>query len=306
MNKFSKLALSALVSGAILSHNPVLAEKAIPIKVSEQTINTEDTTKFMKSTGVISEVSKDGEYTTVVVENQDHSLQTIFKINKDVLLYNGESTESFKIEDFKKGLSVEAYYDKNKPMIMIYPAVITPEIMIINEREKMGQVKVGKFGEDLVSLDKELKLNLAETTILLNEDGDVIKQEELTNKELIVFYTVSTKSIPAQTTPSKVVALNDKVDKQKEVLQVIKGDYYMNNDIKMIPIRAVAEFLGYEVKWQQETASVLLEKTNQSYVIKLNTNQFEYNSSTRTFETQPEIKDSKVYVPETIIEMLVD
>ena len=46
-----------------------------------------------------------------------------------------------KLADLKKGATVEAYYDKNKPMILIYPTTVTPEIVIVKDEKVLGEVK---------------------------------------------------------------------------------------------------------------------------------------------------------------------
>ena len=76
-----------------------------------------------------------------------------YAFNDDSLLYNSGTTKSLKLVDLKKGATVEAYYDKNKPMILIYPATVTPEIVIVNDEEVYGEVKVSQFDKEFLSLD---------------------------------------------------------------------------------------------------------------------------------------------------------
>ena len=80
----------------------------------------------------------------------------------------------------KKGATVEAYYDKNKPMILIYPTTVTPEIVIVKDEEVFGEVKIAKFDKNYFSLDGELKLNVGKDTVLLNQQGKEIKEKGLT------------------------------------------------------------------------------------------------------------------------------
>ena len=80
-------------------------------------------------------------------------------------------------------------------------------------------IKVDKFDSDLVSGDKTLKLKLSDETEIEWLNGIKIfffvkpTPEQLAdliaNKKLIVFYGATTKSIPAQTTPTKIIVLED-------------------------------------------------------------------------------------------------
>lgn len=253
-------------------------------------------TKYLKFYGEIIEINKDGDSSTILVENPDTSSQMYLIITDEVLSYNSATTEPF--QDYKKGLFIEGYYDKNKPILMIYPPRIEPEIVIVHDRENIGQVKIGKFNDDLISVDNQLKIFLDDKTILLNEKGDKIEETELYNKELIVFYTFSTKSIPAHTTPSKIIAL----DNLSEVDLFIQEDHFYKDGAKMIPLRKVAESLGYEVTWKNY--SVLVEKPNRSLQIKILDKAYKVNEDVNYFKVTPELKDGKTYVSEEFLEVL--
>jgi hypothetical protein len=65
-------------------------------------------------------------------------------------------------------------------------------------------VKADYFNSQLVSSDGALKLNIVPSThIILKNDQPY--NGSLMNRNLIVLYGASTKSIPAQTTPYKII-----------------------------------------------------------------------------------------------------
>ena len=74
-----------------------------------------------------------------------------------------------------------------------------------------GSIKVDRFGQTLLSSDQTLKLNIGDTTEIILQDGKPFAGE-LANRDLVVFYDVATRSIPAQTTPQKVVVLSGEAD----------------------------------------------------------------------------------------------
>ncbi|KEF38795.1 copper amine oxidase family protein [Schinkia azotoformans MEV2011] len=310
MKKLNTLTIAALVSGPFLFQAPVSAQSIAPVNLPvmpiAENVQQQDVSNFMKVSGVISKVIKDdANLPKLIVEDKEKTTETHLNITDEALIFNSSTTEQLKRDSLKEGLLIDAYYDKHKPMLMIYPPRITPEIVIVNDKEKPGNVKVGLFDENLVSLDNDLKLNIGEKTVILNEKGENISAEELKGKELIVFYTVSTKSIPAQTTPTKIIVLDIAQKHMLEEAQFAIGDdYYMEKGEKMIPIRKVAEHFGYKVEWQNESATIEIRQQNRSFLISIGKEQYSYNKSLRYFKVVPEIKNGKAYVPEEILDIL--
>jgi hypothetical protein len=304
MKKTRIVLTAALVTGLIASTSPTFAigETIEPIKINPVESSQTDTTNYAKFSGVISSIEQVENSTKLTVDNGETSLQMIFPITDEVLIFNSETTTKLKKDAFEKGQKVEVFYDKYKPMLLIYPAIITPEIVIINE-QKLGSVKISKFDQKLLSLDNDLKLNISKETVLLNQQGETIKQTDLKDKELIVFYTFATKSLPAQTTPSKIIAL-DPTD--GEIAQLIEKDHYMKSGTKMVPIRKISERLGYKVEWQGKTDTVLVSKQASSYLISIGKKEYGYNKSLKRFEVTPEIKNGRTYVPESFVDMLLN
>ncbi|WP_458415026.1 stalk domain-containing protein [Schinkia sp. CFF1] len=301
--------IAAIVSGPLLIQSPASAQSmtkiVTPIAAAEESNQQVDVSNFMKVSGVISKINMDGELPKLIVENTEKTTETHFPIPDQVMIFNSATTEQLTKDSLTEGLQIDVYYDKSKPMLMIYPPIITPEIVIVNDETKMGFVKVALFDENLVSLDHQLKLNVADDTILLNDKGEKINVDDLKGKELIVFYSVTTKSIPAQTTPSKIIALDiAKKHLLEEVNHLIQNDYFMKNETKMIPLRQVAGHLGYEVKWKNGNTAILVQKQNRSFTISIGKEEYGYNKSLRYFKAAPVMKDGKTYVSEEFLDLL--
>ena len=311
MKKLTTLTITALVTGPFLFQAPVSAQSdapiALPIMAIEENTQQQDASNFMKVSGVISKINKDNaQVPKLIVEDKGKKSETHFPITDEVLIFNSGTTEQLKKDALKEGLKIDAYYDKNKPMIMIYPPQITPEILIVNDEKNYGNVKVALFDDQLVSLDNDLKLNIGEETVILNDKGETISVKDLSGKELIVFYTATTKSIPAQTTPTKIIALADVAKKHmlEEAKFAMGDDHYMVNGTKMIPIRKVAEHFGYKVEWQNESSTIEIRKQNSSFLISIGKEQYGYNKSLHYFNEVPEIKNGKAYVPVEFLDSL--
>lgn len=138
--------------------------------------------------------SNDGCYKFVTVRN-DTGVVVNFIVGSDTYFVNHYMMQI--------GDVIIGFYDGDVPVPLIYPpqyrAVVIAESL-------MNTVKVDYFNEQLVSSDGQLKLNIATSTTMLLENGQQFTGH-LMNRYLIVSYRSSTKSIPAQTTPSQIVVL---------------------------------------------------------------------------------------------------
>lgn len=99
---------------------------------------------------------------------------------------------------------VTGFYDGNAPVPLIFPPQYTSLVMA--KETPYENVKVDYFNNNLVSSDNTLKLNTAPyTRILLENDQSFIQNPS--NRYLIVVYGATTKSIPAQTVPYKIIVM---------------------------------------------------------------------------------------------------
>lgn len=102
------------------------------------------------------------------------------------------------------GDRVTGYYDANAPAPAIYPPQLRAIVMA---RATPGQnVKVDYFNSRLISRDGSLQLNIAPYTRIVLENGQAFTGNPA-NRDLIVVYGPTTRSIPAQTTPYKIIVL---------------------------------------------------------------------------------------------------
>lgn len=100
------------------------------------------------------------------------------------------------------GDRVTGYYNANAPIPLIYPPQYPALIMV--KHTPSQNVKVDYFNSQLVSSDGQLKLNLSPSTQILMPNGQAFSKN-IVNRNLIVIYGPATKSIPAQTTPYKII-----------------------------------------------------------------------------------------------------
>ena len=99
---------------------------------------------------------------------------------------------------------VTGFYDANAPVPMIFPPQFRAIVMARDTQYQ--NVKVDYFNNQLVSSDNNLKLNIAPWTQIVLENGQAFTRNPA-NRNLIVVYGATTKSIPAQTTPYKIIVM---------------------------------------------------------------------------------------------------
>jgi hypothetical protein len=102
------------------------------------------------------------------------------------------------------GDRVIGFYDANAPAILIYPPQFRAIVMAKDTQSY--NVKVDYFDNQLVSEDGKLKLNIGTSTDIVMENGQSFTKKPV-DRYLIVVYGASTKSIPAQTTPYKIIVM---------------------------------------------------------------------------------------------------
>ncbi len=102
------------------------------------------------------------------------------------------------------GDKVTGYYDGDAPAILIYPPQY-PALVIVKEHNEQS-VKVSYFNNLLVSSDGQLQLNLSPDTLIILTNGQQFSRYP-GNRDLVVIYQYTTRSIPAQTTPNRIIVL---------------------------------------------------------------------------------------------------
>lgn len=307
MKKVVPFAMTALlIGGAVVA--PSASANEGNAGVTNATENKEQNPQvepvFIKVAGTVDNVEQRDKATYYTVKEGEDT--NVFVVNDDTLVFDNTGKEV----KLQKGDKVTAYTYANKPMLTIYPPQYNPEVIIVETKE-MGTVEVDFFNKELVNTDNTLKLNVGEETELLSLSGKEVKAEDLAEQHLLVFYTIATMSIPAQTPPSKVVVLDTiaeesgEVDPSESAIQeIINNDFYEVEGTKMVPLRLIAEELGYKVESTGKGA--IISKGAVSYTITRGQKEYGYNKAIRHFKVAPALLEpTKTYVPVEFVEELM-
>lgn len=213
--------------------------------------------------GKIEEIrrNEEGTLTGVYVRDRDGRMAWLM-VGDDTYRYGQEPEE---------GLEATGYYRTDIPMLLIYPPQYPVSVLLTGDQDL--NVHVDLFDGDMVSADGMLKILTNEAFPVIRPDGTAFEGSPVDHR-LAVFYGVSTRSIPAQTHPDRVVVLDDApkdgdidgdnttvrpltVDEQSSVRSVVVNGqklqgplpYHGDDNDLMIPLRMVLEALGHRVSW---------------------------------------------------------
>lgn len=116
------------------------------------------------------------------------------------------SANTFVIDNtrLRQGMAVAAFYDHNRPVPLIFPPQYQAELITSLRGDKT--VMLNFFQQNLVAADNSLRLNLSRTTDISTMNGQRFNCSPGGNF-LLVYYSNTTRSIPPQTTPRKIVVL---------------------------------------------------------------------------------------------------
>ena len=267
--------------------------------------------------------------TTTDVNNKDDQNNTVnLKITDDTLVYDNLGNKKA-LSDLTDGSKITVFTGSYEPTPLILPVQYTANVIIING-DKEGNVNVDTYladEEGYTNAANNLNIAAADDTKIVDKDEKEYKGD-LDKNDLIVFYGASTKSIPAQTTPTKVVVLGEnefalkqieaaknatpaptaspKVTEAPQVsyaglVNVVIGDknvsdVYAKDNTTMVPLREVAEAAGFTVTWDAENRAVILN--DGVYSLKIGENSYvKGKMMPLTLSAAPEIVNDLTYVP---------
>lgn len=169
---------------------------------------------YISNTVTVTEISE-GKIATKTndVKETESELENVINYitNENTLVYTSKG-EKKALADVKKDSVITVFTGSYTPAPLIMPPQYEANVIIINDEEEVGSVNVDTYlkdGEKLINAANSLELNIGETTEIVDTEENKVEADELANKDLIVFYTITTRSIPAQTPPEKVVVLGE-------------------------------------------------------------------------------------------------
>lgn len=245
---------------------------------------------FLGESGKIVSVEKSGTDGVSVVEIENKNGGLRFAVDANSLILDRKDGSYKTVADLTEGMEVAVVYSANSPMGMSLPPYLGSVTAVVANADA-DNMMVGHFGDDLTDKTNKLQLNISDETRILNMEDAKIKlsAEDVKNQDALVFYDITTRSIPAQTTPSLVLLLDTGRRSSKMQAQM------------MVPLREAAKENGYTVKWQGKQKPIVLEKDGTSIEITLGSAEYVVEGDMVMKAAMPsELKDGKTYVSSEI------
>ncbi len=148
-------------------------------------------------TGIIQRIERMGDQCCqqmVTIQNQDGVTNLIVSPDTYVI-----DTVRMRI-----GMRVTAFYDGNLPVPLIYPPQF--QSVMIGRSNLNETIYVGYFDEELLAADGSLRLNISRATEVVTSNGQKFDCP-VGDQVLVVYYSVTTRSIPPQATPRKIIVM---------------------------------------------------------------------------------------------------
>lgn len=99
-------------------------------------------------------------------------------------------------------MRIAAFYDSSRPTILIFPPQYQAEIVAVLSASQ--SIIFSYFDNRLTAQNNALRLNVSARTRISTINGQPFECG-LGNNLLLVFYTATTRSIPPQTTPERII-----------------------------------------------------------------------------------------------------
>ena len=297
MKKLFALALAAIM---VLSISAIAAEEDIMLISEDNGVAVEEVMpSYVTNYGEIVEVNNEEGY--VLVKTDIEEIR--FNMDENTLLIGNDGASRFELAEGKL-VSVA----HSMAMTMSIPAQSYAFAMIeINETG---------MGNPIYAVVEEVKES--ENGIVLVTDAGSKEITVSKEAEVLLFYDMLTMSIPAYATTEKVVILPELVVEEEipaNVVALANGErveikedeaIYEVEGVKMIPLRTVAEALGFEVVWNEEGQSINLVKETFSSMIRIGDVEGGINRARLVLEVAPQLPEDKTYVPVSYIDAVLE
>ncbi|MEK5530079.1 hypothetical protein MKX79_11945 [Viridibacillus sp. FSL R5-0468] len=164
---------------------------------------------FIHFKGILTELHETSSHFALTCQKQDDNSTFILNITKETLIFNSTSYEPLLVSELKRGFFIHAYVHELQPAMMIFPPQFSPTLVLVNEKDLFYGNKVGTYNAETSLVEADLRLNISQNTKIIDAVGESIATEKLDGHDIAVFFKMSTRSIPPQTTPQKIILLDD-------------------------------------------------------------------------------------------------
>ena len=272
---------------------------------AEQVVSEGPLRNVISTQGKIEEV-RNG---MVRVSGQGAYHDIMLHVQSTTHIVNGQNGAPVVLTDLKKGDSITAYYGPAVTRSLppqgnaITLVVGTPETGNAGMYMKVASLQENKDGSIRVLCTNNDRM----VTIRPETFPQVADIKE--GSELMVWYDIMTMSIPAQAGATKVVLLPAQMDirvntiagvivtNQRELRLGEHDVITKNENTVMLPLRVIAESLGYNIIWHEENNTADLKKGSHIITVTIGSKEYSRDNSSIQLDYVPEMVNGTTLVP---------
>ncbi|WP_317854571.1 stalk domain-containing protein [Chakrabartyella piscis] len=270
----------------------------------------EAASKYTTQTGTITSIeANEAGGMNIMMDNETGGLH--FLLSPETVVVDRATGALILAEDLEADMEVSVIYDKNSPMGMSMPAYLGQVTALITNASE-GNFAVGYFDADLVNMDEMLALNIDETAVIQSIQGTrmILTAEDVQEKEALVFFDTTTRSIPAQTTPSFILLLDKETSGEEDnyldgpMADLARTDVEaIENEVvaELVPLRETATDLGFTVVWQGKDMPILMENDEYTFSIEMDSAKYLMNDEEMTAAAPAILLDGVMFMDKTIL-----
>lgn len=291
----------------------------------------------MTLNAVIGEIT-DGNYKSILVNDSQNS-QIALNLDSNTAILKVDGTE-IGISELKAGDRVTVLHSPAMtfslpPQTYAYAIILSDEQIAAPKLVKTASVDTDETGVTVVtSEDGEYIVRINdETQISQYRTKNIVKASDIKEGTTFLFWSdIITASLPAQATAKKILILpqiesenDENLDRDSKVTdlnQIVINGETLNLETKpiqiidgytMVPLRQIAEKLGFQVQWNSENSSVELDRGTVKSSLKLGEDSYSVQFGKQLDTTTPQSLgiaplslDGNVYIPTEFFDVIAE
>lgn len=235
--------------------------------------------------------------------------EIVLNIQDSTYILSGIDGTPISFAGLKPGDAVTAYY--GSAVTRSIPPQGNAIALIVGKPEKSSAGMYLKVAEVQQAQDGSVRVlcTNADRLVTISPDVFAYPQEIKEGSELIVWYDIMTMSLPGQAKATKAMLLAKKADIRvhtlagvivvnKKELALHEADTIRSADnTVMLPLRTIAESLGYKVVWYEDTKTAELRKGSETLTVTIGSKSYGKLRMAVQLQHAPELVNGKALVP---------
>lgn len=312
------LAVTAMTSMTAFANENIMLISEEP---ATEVVKTIPSPEYVTSYGDITEVTE--EYIVVKTAEGEE-----IQFNKDANTQVIDANTVLPLELTARESDKVAVTHSNA-MTMSIPAQSYAYVIIGNIKSDMGnpiftvaeEVKATENGIVIVTENGNKEITVpASAQVAPYLTRNIVTLEDIkAGSNVLLWYDAVTMSIPAYATSERVVVFAGNLFETAEEesnglivngVEITLADdeiVYNNNGVEMLPLRTVAETLGFKVEWVHETQSIIVSKDAFNTTVRIGEERYGLNKAIMILDSAPILyNNEKTYVPVSFFDALAD